>query len=97
MNVQIAYRAINSLYIKQTDCWRTYKHMMSKINRCREFIQDFTSLEIFEVIIRLSKKGLQDFKAYIYPYWPKRDTNIWVIRSLEKQIKYLENHEKTRG
>lgn len=96
--ILIAHGSINGLSIRQTDCYRTYEFMLKNMNNCRENIKDFSSLEIFEVMIRLTPKGLKNFKRYIYPYWHGKSTNIWEVRKLEKQMKYLiKKHETTRN
>lgn len=85
----VASGSINGLNIRQTDCCWMYKSIMIRINKCRNNIKDLSPLELFEVIIRLNKKGLYDFKKYIFQYWECSKYNIWEIRKIKKTIKYL--------
>ena len=87
--IESAARFINYLNIRMTDCAYTYDHMMDQQDKAQDHIRFMSSLELFEVLIRLTKRGVEMFHLYVYRAWAKSSINVWEVRKIDKTIKTL--------
>lgn len=88
-NYSIYVRAINSLQIRQTDCKYTYDYMIKHLDYVINLIMNLTSLDMFEIIIRLDKSGLENTQRYLIKNWNTSNVKIYDKRQIEQTLKYL--------
>lgn len=80
---------INSLTIKQTDCSMTYDFMMESLDKCIALVKNLTSNELFEIIINLNDKGLNNLHLHLLKEWNHSKINVWDYRHIQTTIKHL--------
>lgn len=81
--------AINGLQIRSTDCSSAFDYMMKSISNIKECLHGITSLEMFEIIIRLDTNGIKNMNSEFFPSWLHSHVNIWDWRNLCDTLNYL--------
>jgi hypothetical protein len=89
LKIDLSARFINSMYIRTTDCNLTFDFMLKQIDIAIDHVKNFTSLEFFNLLIKLDDNGLKNIRDYIFQHWNKSEINIWDIRQIESTLKYL--------
>ena len=89
MQYKLAAGRINGLTYKMTDCHWTYEHMVKEKGKCEKMLEGLSGLFMFEIIIRLNKKGLEHMMYHLWHTWKNPEIGIWEYRKLDKQLKDL--------
>ena len=88
-NVTIS--TINNLVIRMTDCSRIFDHMMECLDKAIILIKNLSSKEMYEVVINLDKKGIENLQKHLFREWDHSNVNIWDYRKIQKTIKLVED------
>ena len=84
----LTIRSVNGLTLRMTDCKSTYDHMMECLDKTIILIQSLSHQEMFEVLINLDKKGIENMYQHLFRKWHHSDVGIWDYRSIERTLKY---------
>jgi len=91
----ITIRAVNGLNIRMTDCSWTYDNMMEDLDKAIILIQTLSYQEMFEVLINLDKKGINNMRQHLFRKWHHSDVGIWDYRKIERISKW--QYERLNG
>lgn len=80
---------INSVNIRNTDSSSTLDHFLNHIRRTREIMKGISSLDMFEILIRLDKTGLRCMKEHFFWNWNRDHIKTWEWRNLELTLNKL--------
>jgi hypothetical protein len=83
---------INSLEIRTTDCRMTFDFMMKELEKCKILIRNLSSLEMFEILINMNRRGIENMRLHLFREWNHSDVNIWDYRKTKETLDFI--HEK---
>jgi len=81
--------AVNGLGIRMTDCKWTFDSMMKHLDHAASLIRNLSSLEMFEVLLKLDEHGIDNMNKHLFREWNSSRVGIWDYRQVKNTLEHI--------